>query len=166
MPCGHSDDKSTFVQVMACCLTARSQCWPTSMSTYGVGLEISIKIHLYKFFKMVYLFLTLILTLNPGNPRGVNSKRSSGALKSTEYLVNFMGLGRHSKCNCLQDRANFHKSRAWQIVPILNTAHVNRQQTTTWTKADLLSIGPLVIHTSVKSESQYITFCHRHRRWL
>ena len=33
----------------------------------------------------------------------------------------FYGSGRHSKCNCLQDWANFHRSQAWQIVPILNT---------------------------------------------
>ena len=32
------------------------------------------------------------------------------------------GSGGHSKSNCLQDRANFHRSRAWQIVIIFNTA--------------------------------------------
>ena len=35
-----TDDKSTLVQVMACCLTAPShylsQCWPRSLSPYGV----------------------------------------------------------------------------------------------------------------------------------
>ena len=35
-----TDDKSTLVQVMACCLTASShylsQCWPRSLSPYGV----------------------------------------------------------------------------------------------------------------------------------
>ena len=31
----------------------------------------------------------------------------------------FHGSGRHSKCNCLPDRANFHKSQAWQIVMFL-----------------------------------------------
>ena len=40
MPLGLTDDKSTLVQVMACCLMApshyRSQCWPRFMSSYGV----------------------------------------------------------------------------------------------------------------------------------
>ena len=31
----------------------------------------------------------------------------------------FHGSGRHSKRNCLQDRVNFHRSRAWQIVLFL-----------------------------------------------
>ena len=33
----------------------------------------------------------------------------------------FHGSGVHSKRNCLQDQANFHKSRAWQIVLVFNT---------------------------------------------
>ena len=33
----------------------------------------------------------------------------------------FHGYVRHSKCNCLQGRANCHRSRAWQIVLIFNT---------------------------------------------
>ena len=40
MPWDLTDDKSTLAQVMACCLTALShylsQCWPSSMSPYGV----------------------------------------------------------------------------------------------------------------------------------
>ena len=36
----------------------------------------------------------------------------------------FHGSGGHSKRNCLQDRANFHRSRAWQIVLIINTVWV------------------------------------------
>ena len=35
------------------------------------------------------------------------------------------GSGGHNKCNCLQDRANFHRSWAWQIVLIFKTATVN-----------------------------------------
>ena len=31
------------------------------------------------------------------------------------------GSGGHTKCNCLQDWVNFHRSRAWQIVLIFNT---------------------------------------------
>ena len=31
-----TDDKSTLVQVMACCLTALSQCWPSSLPPYGI----------------------------------------------------------------------------------------------------------------------------------
>ena len=38
-----------------------------------------------------------------------------------QYLVNFHRSGRRSKGNCLQDRANFHRSRAWQIVLIFHT---------------------------------------------
>ena len=46
----------------------------------------------------------------------------------------FHGSGGHSKCNCLQDRANFHRSQAWQIVrifrqccslPVVNIVHVD-----------------------------------------
>ena len=36
--------------------------------------------------------------------------------------VKFHGSGGQSKQNCLQDWANFHRSRAWQIVLIFNTA--------------------------------------------
>ena len=35
----------------------------------------------------------------------------------------FYGSGGQSKPNCLQDWANFHRSQAWQIVLIINTAH-------------------------------------------
>ena len=45
----------------------------------------------------------------------------------------FHRFGRHSECNCLQDQANFNRSRAWQIVLIFNTVirynHVNPQPT-------------------------------------
>ena len=34
----------------------------------------------------------------------------------------FHGSGEHSIRNCLQHRDNFHRSRAWRIVPILCTA--------------------------------------------
>ena len=34
----------------------------------------------------------------------------------------FHGSGGHSKCNSLQDRANFHRSRGWQIAPLFITA--------------------------------------------
>ena len=37
-----------------------------------------------------------------------------------QYQVNTKG--RHSKHNCLQYRANFHRSWAWQIILICNTA--------------------------------------------
>ena len=33
----------------------------------------------------------------------------------------FNGSGGYSKCNCLQDQANFHRSWAWQIVLIFYT---------------------------------------------
>ena len=32
--------------------------------------------------------------------------------------------GEHSRCNCLQDRAIFYRSRAWEIVLIFNTVYV------------------------------------------
>ena len=34
----------------------------------------------------------------------------------------FHGSGGNSKQNCLQDWANFHRSQAWQIILIFNTA--------------------------------------------
>ena len=37
----------------------------------------------------------------------------------------FRGSGEHSKLNCLQDWANFHRIRAWQIVLIFNTTTIN-----------------------------------------
>ena len=39
--------------------------------------------------------------------------------------VKFQGSGGHNEVNCLQDRANFRKSRAWQIVSIFNTVCVS-----------------------------------------
>ena len=36
--------------------------------------------------------------------------------------VKYHGSGRHSKLNCLQDRANVHRSHACQIILILKTA--------------------------------------------
>ena len=38
------------------------------------------------------------------------------------YHVNFHGSGGHNKQNRLQNRVNFHRSQAWQIVRIYNTA--------------------------------------------
>ena len=35
----------------------------------------------------------------------------------------FHGCGRHSKHNCLQERAHFHRFQAWQIVQIFNTIY-------------------------------------------
>ena len=40
---------------------------------------------------------------------------------SKTVLGKFHGSGGHRKRNCLQDRANFHRSQAWKIVIILNT---------------------------------------------
>ena len=37
--------------------------------------------------------------------------------------IKFHGSSGHSKCNCLQDQANFHRSRAWKIVLIFNNDH-------------------------------------------
>ena len=36
----------------------------------------------------------------------------------------FTGSGGHGKCNCAQDRANFHRSRAWQIVLLLTLLYI------------------------------------------
>ena len=46
----------------------------------------------------------------------------SGALKSTKQggSWSMSGSGGYSKRNCLQDRDNFHRSRAWQIVQHYN----------------------------------------------
>ena len=44
----------------------------------------------------------------------------SGFQSSLSKVVpgKFHGCDRHSKCNCLQDWANFHRSRVWQVVLI------------------------------------------------
>ena len=39
-----------------------------------------------------------------------------------QYLPKFHAYSGHGKCNCLQDRPNFHRSRAWQIILTFNTA--------------------------------------------
>ena len=36
----------------------------------------------------------------------------------------FHGSGAQSKCNCLQDQANSHRSQAWQIVLIFNIIYM------------------------------------------
>ena len=36
----------------------------------------------------------------------------------------FHGSDRHSKCKCLQDQGNFHRSLAWQIVLIFNWVYM------------------------------------------
>ena len=46
------------------------------------------------------------------------------ALRSNKYTTiavpgKFHRISRRSKCNCLQDQANFHRSRAWQIIQFL-----------------------------------------------
>ena len=55
-----------------------------------------------------------------------NVYRSPEALKvlSKAVTVKFHGSGSHSKCNSLQDWANFHRSLAWQIALIFNTENV------------------------------------------
>ena len=64
----------------------------------------------------LHLLSNVLLSIFHGSP---------GALKSTEWAATgkFHGSGRPSKCNCLQDRANFHRSRAWRIVLIFNTGY-------------------------------------------
>ena len=46
-------------------------------------------------------------------------------LLSKSITGKFLMCGRHSKCNCLQDQANFHRSQASQIVLILVTLHLS-----------------------------------------
>ena len=38
----------------------------------------------------------------------------------------FHGSGGQSKCNCFQDKANFYRSWAWQIVLIFNTTFMSK----------------------------------------
>ena len=49
MPWGLTDDKSTLVQVMAWCHQATShylsQCWPSSMSPYGINRQQCVNVH-------------------------------------------------------------------------------------------------------------------------
>ena len=47
-------------------------------------------------------------------------RRNYKLLNDQGALV-FHGTGGYSKHNCLQDRFNFHSSRAWDIVLIFNT---------------------------------------------
>ena len=44
----------------------------------------------------------------------------------------FHSSDEHSKHNCLQDLANFHRSRAWQIVLIFNTEFTLRWKIMYW----------------------------------
>ena len=44
----------------------------------------------------------------------------------------FHGCGGHSKRNCLQDPANFHRSQAWQIVLIFNNAYISQKFMKIW----------------------------------
>ena len=46
------------------------------------------------------------------------------------------GSDGHSKRKCLQDRANFHRSRAWQIVLMLNTIMTSTHWSKCWCKGD------------------------------
>ena len=59
----------------------------------------------------------------------------------------FHRSGRYSKYNCLHDRSNFHKSRAWQIVLIFNNNDNGLspcwRQAIIWINAEILLIGPL-----------------------
>ena len=61
---------------------------------------------------------------------------SLGTLKfplSKVVPAKFQGSGGHSKCNYSQDRANFHRSRAWQIVLNFNTEfYIARKYVMTW----------------------------------
>ena len=58
--------------------------------------------------------------LSTVSPSGFQN--SQGVFKlSKAVLGKFHDYGRHSKCSDLQDRAKFHRFRAWQIVLILNT---------------------------------------------
>ena len=45
---------------------------------------------------------------------------------------NLNGSGRHNKCNCLQDQDNFHRSWAWQIILIFETALCNNNFYYNW----------------------------------
>ena len=51
-------------------------------------------------------------------------QRSYGALKFSKAVHGkFHGSGGHNKRNSFQDRANFHRSRAWNIFLIFKTAY-------------------------------------------
>ena len=41
--------------------------------------------------------------------------------RASQYFINFTGLAGIISATVYKDRANFHGSRAWQIVPIINT---------------------------------------------
>ena len=56
------------------------------------------------------------------------TQSSQGAL-SMAIPRKFYGSGSHSKCNSLQDQANFYRSWAYQIVLIFNTVEVISQMT-------------------------------------
>ena len=66
------------------------------------------------------LYLLSIISLN-----GFQSSRDLWNPMSQAVPGKFHGSDGHSKRNYLQDRANFHTSEAWQIVPIFNTAIVS-----------------------------------------
>ena len=61
MPQDFTDDKSTFVQVMAWCCQATShylsQCWPRNMSPYGIIRPQWVNSHLMTWKNMIFFFI-------------------------------------------------------------------------------------------------------------
>ena len=75
MTSNHTDDKSTLVQVMACCHQATryylSQCWPRSVSPYGLNREyayhngnVDFFTHLTKIVRLIEINFVLIWYLS------------------------------------------------------------------------------------------------------
>ena len=78
----------------------------------------------------------------------------------------FHGFGGHKKCDCLQDQANFHRSRTWQIVLIL-TLEMNHSSVLIFTFATLYLFKVADILTNDTWDPYYrhlisVTLCTRH----
>ena len=69
----------------------------------------------------------------------------------------FHGSGGHSKCNCLQDQANFHRSWAWQIVHIFNTVQVD----TVWSQYNIRTYSRFA-----PSQWEMALLCNDVSHWL
>ena len=67
------------------------------------------------------LFQIKLYLLSTVLPSGFQSSRELWNPLSKAVPGKFHRSGRHGKCNCLQDRANSHRSLAWQIALIFNT---------------------------------------------
>ena len=123
-------DRSTHRQTQATAIPG-GQNWPQVKKIYRSYIQVTLD--LYSHFRCLQVLYHVRLKYNYINLSTVllsGFQSSLGALKTTKAVSGqFHGSGRHSKCNGSQDRANFHRSQAWQIVLIVNTVNMTHFHT-------------------------------------